>query len=107
MNLSHIVGDQRRGMTDILLRNILGAGFDKMPEAVRRMRCIARTQDVRGISRQIHERKITIFQLDATTNMRGRIPRCAVLTGNDPARTFAYCFALCRVRSIAAHCFVR
>jgi hypothetical protein len=38
-------------MTDILLRNILGAGFDKMPEAVRRMHSIGQTQDVRGISR--------------------------------------------------------
>jgi Domain of unknown function (DUF4166) len=38
-------------MTDILLRNILGAAFDGMPEAVRRMHSIERTQDVRGISR--------------------------------------------------------
>jgi hypothetical protein len=38
-------------MTDILLRNILGAGFDEMPEAVRRMHSVAQTQDVRGISR--------------------------------------------------------
>ena len=38
-------------MTDILLRNILGAAFDQMPEAVRRMHSIERTQDVRGISR--------------------------------------------------------
>jgi Domain of unknown function (DUF4166) len=40
-------------MTDILLRNILGARFDAMPEAVRRMHSIAQTQDVRGISRVI------------------------------------------------------
>ena len=38
-------------MTDVLLRNILGAGFDEMPEAVRRMHSIEKTQDVRGISR--------------------------------------------------------
>jgi hypothetical protein len=38
-------------MTDILLRNILGAAFDGMPEAVRRMHSIEKTQDVRGISR--------------------------------------------------------
>ncbi len=38
-------------MTDILLRIILGAAFDEMPEAVRRMHSIERTQDVRGISR--------------------------------------------------------
>jgi len=38
-------------MTDILLRNILGAGFDEMPEVVRRMHSIGQTQDVRGISR--------------------------------------------------------
>jgi Domain of unknown function (DUF4166) len=38
-------------MTDILLRNILGACFDKMPEAVQRMHSIGQTQDVRGISR--------------------------------------------------------
>src|SRR5260370_32431537 len=45
------MGEQRRAMTDILLRNILGAAFDGMPEAVRRMHSIERTQDVRGISR--------------------------------------------------------
>src|SRR5258708_33833620 len=49
--LSHSVGDQRGAMTDILLRSILGAAFDGMPEAVRRMHSIERTQDVRGISR--------------------------------------------------------
>jgi Domain of unknown function (DUF4166) len=38
-------------MTDILLRNILGAGFDEMPEAVRRMHSVEKTQDVHGISR--------------------------------------------------------
>ena len=38
-------------MTDILLRNILGTAFDRMPEAVRRMHSIEKTQDVRGISR--------------------------------------------------------
>jgi hypothetical protein len=38
-------------MTDVLLRNILGTAFDRMPEAVRRMHSIARTQDARGISR--------------------------------------------------------
>jgi len=38
-------------MTDILLRNILGAAFDGMPAAVRRMHSIEKTQDVRGISR--------------------------------------------------------
>ncbi len=38
-------------MTGILLRNILGAPFDRMPEAVRRMHSIEKTQDVRGISR--------------------------------------------------------
>jgi len=37
-------------MTDILLRKILGAGFDEMPEAVRRIHSIGQTQDVRGIS---------------------------------------------------------
>src|SRR5258708_27162417 len=49
--LSHSVGDQRGAMTDILLRNILGAAVDGMTEAVRRMHSIERTQDVRGISR--------------------------------------------------------
>ena len=38
-------------MTDVLLRNILGVEFDRMPEAVRRMHNIERTQDARGISR--------------------------------------------------------
>jgi len=38
-------------MTDVLLRDILGAGFDGMPEAVRRMHSIEKTQDVRGLSR--------------------------------------------------------
>jgi len=38
-------------MTDILLRNILGGKFDEMPEAVRRMHSIEKTQDVHGISR--------------------------------------------------------
>ena len=38
-------------MTDILLRSILGIGFDRMPEAVRRMHSIDKTQDARGISR--------------------------------------------------------
>jgi hypothetical protein len=38
-------------MTDVLLRDILGAGFDGMPEVVRRMHSIEKTQDVRGISR--------------------------------------------------------
>lgn len=38
-------------MTDVLLRDILGTGFDGMPEAVRRMHSIEKTQDVRGISR--------------------------------------------------------
>jgi predicted DCC family thiol-disulfide oxidoreductase YuxK len=38
-------------MTDALLRNILGVGFDQMPDAVRRMHSIERTQDVCGISR--------------------------------------------------------
>jgi predicted DCC family thiol-disulfide oxidoreductase YuxK len=38
-------------MTGILLRNILGAGFDGMPEAVRRMHSIAATQHAAGVSR--------------------------------------------------------
>jgi predicted DCC family thiol-disulfide oxidoreductase YuxK len=38
-------------MTGILLRNILGARFDDMPEAVRRMHGIERTQDAVGTSR--------------------------------------------------------
>jgi hypothetical protein len=38
-------------MTDILLRNILGAEFDEMPEAVRCMDSTEQTRGVRGISR--------------------------------------------------------
>jgi len=38
-------------MTGILLRNILGARFDDMPEAVRRMHSIEATQDAIGTSR--------------------------------------------------------
>ncbi len=38
-------------MTGILLRNILGLRFDDMPEAVRRMHDIERTQDAVGTSR--------------------------------------------------------
>jgi predicted DCC family thiol-disulfide oxidoreductase YuxK len=38
-------------MTGILLRNILGARFDDMPEAVRRMHGIEMTQDAVGTSR--------------------------------------------------------
>jgi len=40
-------------MTDVLLRDILGARFDAMPESVRRMHDIESTRDVRGISRVI------------------------------------------------------
>jgi predicted DCC family thiol-disulfide oxidoreductase YuxK len=40
-------------MTDILLRNILGADFDQMPAAVRRMHSIDKTREVRGTSRVI------------------------------------------------------
>jgi hypothetical protein len=51
MVLSDFLELERHSMTDILLRNILGVGFDKMPEAVRRMHSIEKTQDVRGMSR--------------------------------------------------------
>jgi predicted DCC family thiol-disulfide oxidoreductase YuxK len=40
-----------RAMTDTLLRNILGARFDDMPEAVRRMHGMETTQDAVGTSR--------------------------------------------------------
>ena len=40
-------------MTDILLRNILGADFDQMPTAVRRMHSVAKTQEVHGTSRVV------------------------------------------------------
>jgi predicted DCC family thiol-disulfide oxidoreductase YuxK len=38
-------------MTDILLRSVLGTGFDRMPQAVRQIHSIERTQDAHGISR--------------------------------------------------------
>jgi hypothetical protein len=44
-------------MTDILLCNILIAGFDEMLEALRRMHSIERTQDVRGVSRMMGGKK--------------------------------------------------
>jgi predicted DCC family thiol-disulfide oxidoreductase YuxK len=40
-------------MTGVLLRDILGATFDEMPEPVRRMHSIGQTQHVRGISRVV------------------------------------------------------
>ena len=40
-------------MTSVLLRDILGASFDEMPESVRRMHDIESTRDVRGVSRVI------------------------------------------------------
>jgi hypothetical protein len=48
-----VLGDERDAMTGVLLRDILRASFDAMPESVRRMHDIESTRDVRGISRVI------------------------------------------------------
>src|SRR5262249_2023394 len=49
--ISDIGGVEKHAMTGVLLRNILGAGFDGMPEAVRVMHNIESTQVVHGVSR--------------------------------------------------------
>ena len=45
MRLSHSMGAERAAMTGVLLRDILGARFDEMPESVQRMHDIDRRNE--------------------------------------------------------------
>jgi predicted DCC family thiol-disulfide oxidoreductase YuxK len=66
-------------MTGVLLRNILGARFDHMPETVRRMHSIETTQDAVGTSR-----------IMGGTNLLSRLVRVVAALPSPARRAFVH-----------------